>query len=452
MNGLPQTAAAAQQAAQSKDRQPPGEAGAQKAALPDEQGGASGGKKPLARPADIPARQEAAAPAKEPTNPTATGLPSAVRRALEGNVRAFAPVTLTIQKQRSLPDPSSPRAKRLLRLVPGFSKPLSYEYLAQKDMGYARRNYPQGERYDWQEFSWDGSCAYWGHLYLHPHALEIVPLEKLATDRESRMAWWYEPDDYLAMIGISVPRLMSELPAGRQSEVLRLLEKAGRLTATGNQRLPGEDAECFVAEVQADQKKHRFWLDPSLGHAVRRHEVRDAADELEVVIDNSDFVKLMAPDLWLPRHSHAQWQAWRLHPREQLTDKTTVVVDLQATRLERSAVPPERFRLNYGPGSYISDARPPEAANSKKGRIDYLQPDNPADIKGIIEAKQTGTEYVPPRRFTALWIVGVGLALFLAAAGVFVMILHRRRRRAAPAPHTGSDSSPSAPKSTGHPG
>jgi RNA polymerase sigma factor (sigma-70 family) len=430
LNGLPQRVAAAQQTGENNrriDRASAREATAGKAA------GQEGAKVQDNKPR---------------TGLTPTGMPSAVRQALEGNARAFAPIALTVEKQRFLPDPESPHAKRILRFFPGFLKPHSYEYLAQDEMCYARYSQWQtlgGKQEAWQELSWDGKCAYQGHLYLHPHALDIVPLEKIPGDRDFRWQWWFESDDYLAMIGIGVPRTMIKLSEGRASEVLRLLESDGRMTATATKRLPGEATDCFVAELLSDKKQHRFWLDPARGHAIRRHEVWDDLGAPEVVIDNTDFIRLTEPELWLPRHSHAEWDVWRMHPSMKSAEKTKIVVDLQVTKLERTRVPPARFTLNYGPGSYVSDGRPIAVKGGKKvgnGRVDYIQPENPGD-KGIIEGPQTGSTDAP-RRFLALWIVGSGLILFLAVAGVFVWIRQRRRIRA-------TSLNPQAPSSVSDP-
>jgi hypothetical protein len=166
-----------------------------------------------------------------------------------------------------------------------------------------------------------------------------------------------------------------------------------------------------------------------LGYAVRRHEVRTASGALALVIQNSDFVKLTEPDLWLPRHSHADWHYFYWWPND-VSSKPFIVVDLQVTRLERSRVPAERFTLKYEPGSLVSDAGLPAGKNSRDGRVDYILPKNPADLKGTIQAAQQGVEYVPPRSFLALWIVGSGLLLWLAAMGVFVWVNRRRRGRA----------------------
>ena len=425
MNGLPQIAAAGLQMEENKDNQPTGQPAAKKAA--DARPTRQNMQEP--RPPDGPPTAQV----KEAlSGPTPAGIPSAVRQALEGNARAFAPLALMVEKQRALPDSQSPGAKRILRLFPGFLKPHSYEYLAHDELCYARYSQWQtlgGKKEAWQELSWDGKCAYQGHLYLHPHALDIVPLEKIPGDRDFRWQWWFEADDYLAMIGISVPRTMIKLSEGRASELLRLLENDGGITATATKRLSGEATDCFVAELLSDKKKHRFWLDPARGHAVRRHEVWDDSGAPEVVIDNTDFIRLTDPDLWLPRHCHAEWDAWRMHPSVKSAEKAKIVVDLQATRVERTRVPPERFTLNYGPGSVVSDGRLTGVKTNKDGRVVYVQPENPADVKKIIEARQTESENDPPRRFLALWIVGGGLA-FLAAVAIFLFVRHTRGGRA----------------------
>jgi RNA polymerase sigma factor (sigma-70 family) len=210
------------------------------------------------------------------------GLSSAVRQALEANAGALAPVALTIEKQRSFAEPESKKAKDFLRDAPGFLKPCTYEYLAQDGLCYARHNAwspglklvpgtkdklaPDGSwRESWHEFSWDGKCGYLGAASLHPKILEIVPIEKLSSDGHFKIVTCHEPDDYLAMTGITVPGMLKDLAEGRRSEVLRLLEGDGRVTATATETLPGQATPCLVLDLHSNQKKTSVLVGPRFG-------------------------------------------------------------------------------------------------------------------------------------------------------------------------------------------
>jgi len=372
-------------------------------------------------------------------------IPPEVRQALENNARSFAPIALTLEKQRSVPEPPTTVATKLLDRWTGFVKPCTYEYLSQDGMCYARFNtwvrssstipgtdkVKEGVSAKWAEMSWNGKCVYRGMPSMEPRMLSIVPIEKAETDIELKRARWYAEDDYFGMVGIAVPRAMKELPAGPQSEVLALLVGDALLLGTRKESLAGA-AEHFVVELQSGQKKHRFWLDPSLGHAVRRHEVWSASGALAVAIDNSDFVKLTSPDLWLPRHCRAEWHTWPVSVDQEFTRQPSVVVDVQATRLERARVPPEKFTLNYDkPGTAVADARLPGADKSEGGRIDYRVPADPKDLDEAIRAAQERSGYAPLRRPLFVWVIGISIA-FGVLAGVIVLIRRRQQRPTTP--------------------
>jgi hypothetical protein len=368
-------------------------------------------------------------------------IPPEVRQALERNARAFAPVALMLEKQRTPPQAPTEVTKRILGIFPGFLKPCTYEYLSQDGLCYARYNewqestslLPGPDRGQtkltpkWTELSWDGKAVFRGAESLQPKILSIVPIGKVESDGELSISTWYRGDDYFRMIGIAVPCAMKELPEGPHSEVLRLVGGDGRVTGARTERLAG-GTEHFVVDLLSGDKRHRFWLDPLLGHAVRRHEVWAASGALAVVIDNSDFVKLTGPDLWLPRHCHADWHTWPIVADKDFTRDTTMVVDIQATRVERTRVPLEKFALKYDkPGTLISDGRLPGAEQSRDGRIDYIAPADSNNLEEAIRAGQQRSGYVPPRRPLFVWII-VGSIALGAAAGAIVLIRRRRGR------------------------
>jgi hypothetical protein len=61
------------------------------------------------------------------------------------------------------------------------------------------------------------------------------------------------------------------------------------------------------------------------------------------------------------------------------------------------------------------------------GRVGYKIPENPTEIKEVIQAASEGREYVPPHSFLALWIVGSGVILLFATFGVFLLVSRRRQ-------------------------
>jgi hypothetical protein len=366
-------------------------------------------------------------------------IPPEVRQALEKNAAAFSPIALTLEKKRREPEQPSDLYTRLLGAYPGLLKPCQYEFISQDGKCYVRRNVwtpaqvldpktnkPQKtlmERY--QELSWDRKCFYEGSPTLTPMALNIVPIEKLLKDPVTKLKWC-EDDDYLRMTGIEVPTTPEELAENPWSEVLRLL-KGGRLTGARPEQAK-EGGEHFVVDLLSGPQRHRFQLDPSLGYAVRRHEVWSALGSPVVVIVNSDFVKLTDPALWLPKHCHAEWYTWPLVFPDRFSREPAVFVDIQATRLERARVPPEQFVLDYNkPGSYIMDARLPGGEKTKQGRVSYQVPPNPADLDEAIKASQEGRTFVPSRRpHVAAWVVAGGSLVVIA---VYAVLARRRWRR-----------------------
>jgi hypothetical protein len=156
-----------------------------------------------------------------------TEIPLEVRQALERNARALAPIALTLEKQRTAPQPPSNLTRAILDTFTGILKPCTYEYLSQDGRCYGRYNQwirpVMGTSLSvWQELSWDGKNAYLGAESLQPQALEIVPIAR-ADEGNFKNVSWYHHDDYFGMIGIAVPCKMVELPQGPRSEVLGLL-------------------------------------------------------------------------------------------------------------------------------------------------------------------------------------------------------------------------------------
>ena len=106
-----------------------------------------------------------------------------------------------------------------------------------------------------------------------------------------------------------------------------------------------------------------------------------------------------------------------------------MAVDIQATRLERTRVPPDKFTLKYDrPGNLISDARLPGAEKKKDGRVDYIVPADPVNVKEAVQAAQDPSGYVPPRRPLFAWMVG-GMIALVAVFGATVLIRQRLGRR-----------------------
>jgi hypothetical protein len=372
-------------------------------------------------------------------------IPPEVRQALERNGRAFAPIALTLEKQRSFPEPPPALSRKIAAGYTGFLQPYHSEYLSQDGLCYTQYNLwvktrtiipgtdkmKEEVRSKLMELSCNGKTVRRGCPEMEPPMLSIVPFEKVATDGELQALRWYNEDDYLAMIGIAVPVTMKELSEGPRSELLRLLEGDGRVTGARTERSAG-GTDQFVVELLSGQKKHRFWLDPSYGHAVRRHEVWAASGALAVDIENSDFVKLKDPELWLPRHSRAEWHTWPTVAGQECSRETAVVVDIRATRLERARVPVEKFALNYDkPGSSISDATLPGAEKEKDGRINYSMPADRANLEEVIRAARERSAFEPSRRPLVAWII-VGSIVLGAAAGAIVVIRRRRSRPTTP--------------------
>jgi hypothetical protein len=354
-------------------------------------------------------------------------LPPEVRQALQSNARAFAPIALTLVTRRSLPEPRSQLAQELLTgNGDGFLKPWTEEYLSQDGLCYTRGASGDPPRSWRSELSCDGKCVYQGQPSDSPPSVSIMPLDK-AKDKWWWVRWYLGGDHYFHMIGIEPPATVKALAEGPRSEVLHLLEEKGRVTEAREERVAGE--EQFVVELLSGGKKHRFWLDRSLGHAVRRHEVRAASGELGVVIENSDFIQLTDPELWLPRHCRCEWHTspvptmgWKQFARE-----PAVVADVQATRLERLRVDPGRFTLDHTkPGTHVVDYGLPGAEKAPDG-IHYVVPEAPASVEAVAQAGQPGKGPVPRRRHVSLWIVA-GLFAVGALAGALALVRRRRQR------------------------
>jgi len=365
-----------------------------------------------------PAEAQKGGPAMRPNEqvPSAQSvvLPDDIRAALEHSAEQLSPIMVSWTQHFQTPLPPDEALAKLdllyrddhtffaeqvpKRIIWQDGKIYSWE----KSLGRDGR----GTVYLSSESCFDGNVYYVGC----PDGVlpDGTPAPQLIKELVSRMAE-KEPEakrfalEYFDAIGLRLPVSTEDLNArrGGRSEILWLLDGGGRLAAVEDVELNGRKAtrltllapnperrkadridlaksEEFMRETkQAEEFIQRelaaiirmralpatkvfiFYLDPEMQYAVRRLEERYEDGTLLLHVNNEQFQKLEARDLWLPRLCNFDYYTWPSMAGTVLKERiVSRVIEVAGVALNR--VPDSQFVLNYTtPGSVITDRSVP---------------------------------------------------------------------------------------------
>jgi hypothetical protein len=369
-------------------------------------------------------------------------LPPEVRQALEHNAAALSPISLTWERTRKSP---LPLAQLLERLGPGedeaFLLPFEMRFRWQDGKFSTYRTFrsvsKDNEVQVWHaESACDGEWFFSGTTTRADAGVPILRIESMERLQKSNPDERMFQADYFRDAGFHLPTTHDVYRDPPRSLIQHLLEDRGQLSGVREQDVEG--TRFVLVELTYSATTLRFFLDPALGHAVRRREEWTRDGKRAVVVDNGDFVHFTKPEIWLPRQCHGVWYTWSALPgvyTAAVRDEPLVEVTITARELNKDPIGAEQFSLRYDvPGAVIVDGRLPGAQKTKEGMVTYRVPAEAADLDAAIAAAQEGEDFAPRGRSGRLLaiVLGGNGAILLAVVGY---LLWRRRavRRASAA-------------------
>jgi glutamine amidotransferase-like uncharacterized protein len=202
----------------------------------------------------------------------------------------------------------------------------------------------------------------------------------------------FEPS-YFYEAGFALPSTAGVQGKGAKSVPLDLIEHGAKVARFENVSLDGRN--CILLELEDEDLKKRFYLDPSQGYALRRREEVTRSGQPVTLAIMSDFVKLSDPDIWLPKHCRVVYHTWRTIPgvitEEPLATRTIIVHEIDKNR-----IPAGRFVLDYTmPYTAVLDSTLPQAKQMPDGRVRYQVPANLKDLDAAIQSAVEGKRFVP---------------------------------------------------------
>lgn len=354
-----------------------------------------------------------------------TDLAEEIRQALQHNATALSPITVSWERRYSSTLPAEEVLERTGYYDDrSFFEPFRVRYIRQGEKFHLFRTYRRptidGIDVSDAETTFDGECMYDGSgvermvaAGIYP-LLTVMPLDRLIEREPDRRIIEIE---YLAEAGFWLSRMVADFRQPPKSLVLHLIEQGARVEEVSEE--PLGKSPCVVVALKTDEMDYRFHLDPALGHAVRRRQEKWGG-KLAVVAENSDFVKLPDPEIWLPKKIHSTFHGWPDYPT-QVTSRPLFFMDITVDELHQRPVSDEQFVLDYrAGGSYVADGRLPGSEQHSSGAISYRVPADPEDLDEAIEAAVEGGDYDPSHGGGGWMVSGlVGLAVLAVIGGLY---------------------------------
>lgn len=397
-------------------------------------------------------------------------LPTTIRQSLVENARTLDPISIVwVQQLKPTLSPDDTVSRLGIESPPPeilFSR-IERAVSVQKGLVYSKTIRANDARVaDVSEHSYDGQVLYLGRPEVRLPDGGLQPnLAKMSVARLSREdpdSIWVD-SDYLYAAGYVLPSTAKEFKERMAvtSRIVRLLELGGTLVSTGDSTLEGrkitrveieapDEEATFARKIDAKEterklraalvpeaqiaknlaalerlkhlparKRYVFYLDPSLGYAVVRHEERRMDNELLAMGENLKFRRIERSSLWLPEECRTSYYTWPTAGGALFAEPLiSLAVNVKSISLDLQ--PPEKFSLNYTtPGTLVLDK------TADEGSVDYQVPASPADLDevirrargdGILAARGTVQRY--------WWIlIAAGLVMILLA-----MLIWRRAR------------------------
>ena len=327
-------------------------------------------------------------------------LPDYVVKALERNASELSPLTITWERRRSarLPeDELLSTIKRTPEIDSGLMAPECVQYRWQHGMYYfhwswlARPVEPRTGRplihealvgYESESVFKDG-VYYKGDpmrdsgIQHGDASLGVMPITNAIRDAPTSPLIRI---DYFAHAGLKMPEKPGEHSAPRtDSLVLYSIRQGGRVTMLGPETVDASD--CEVIQIESEDRKAKFYLDPALNFATRRRVEWSRSGVLAFTSGGSDFVDVSDTGVWLPKHIEVLWHTWETIP-DAFLEEPLICETFDVTELDHTPIALEVFDLKNKPpyntpGARIADATLPGAPEEPGGNISYRVPADP---------------------------------------------------------------------------
>jgi hypothetical protein len=283
----------------------------------------------------------------------------------------------------------------------------------------------QNEKRVEHELAFDGRVYYNGtKLGGSPKSLRI----SFITDQRIRDGYaQIRKDGYFRAAGLYFPDTSEELvkKASPLPVVLQLVTNEGATVKQVKNALAG-DVRCLLIELNDDENTQidRFFLDPKLAYAVRRHEELTSHGALLSKCECTDFTRMDGASLWIPKRCSVKYYSWeRIPPQDKPVQEQLFVLD----HIGKASFSAADFVVDYNrfPGTEIYNSILPEAAKAPDGEIVYRVPASPAQLENVVR-QAIGVE--PSRRSPRTWIIAGNIVLLIILlAFLLIRRLHRRR-------------------------
>lgn len=224
--------------------------------------------------------------------------------------------------------------------------------------------------------------------------------------------------DYFYRTGFIMPRRFDELRNAIKPRILSLIDQGADVE--GVEQIELGDAECVVVELSTAHQLMRFYLDASLGYALRRSEELNRSGQKQIVVEMSDFVRLSSPEVWMPKYCEVIYYTWHTVP-ELITEVPLARESFVVHTIEKRPIPVEKFSLHYTmPGTLVSDSTLSGPESRPGGIVSYEVPADSRLLDATIQ-RAMGGKPLGPFGLTG-WGRIPGLLVFVTAMALAVLV------------------------------
>ncbi len=353
-----------------------------------------------------------------PSSRAPATLPADVRQALEHNVTALSPISIswTMKRRPNMPVQEAVRIGKFNDESSFFDpehvdfsrQSGKYDYL--KKIDGTRRGTRFCNRFD-------GASLYQSTGFEEMGASPIIfvwGLDKLAKEK-----WVVIGTEYFDRAGYKIYGETHTLHKPDESLPLYLIGQGAALTRVGS--APVDGVNCRLIVLNDKEGSHHFYLDPAMNYALRKLVEQTVDGRTKRVTTNLRFREFLDQRVWLPLESHTDWYNW-----PSMEDKTLTtplfLEDFQVEKLEKVPLPDSAFVMDMKrPGSLVADSRVPGAEKQKYGEVQYQVPADLEYLDNVIDAASKGKKFVPPLR--SEWRVKVLILanVVILSAGAFYL-------------------------------
>ena len=352
-------------------------------------------------------------------------LPTEVVQALKDNGAALNPVTISWETKRSSRLPLD----ELLQLIKqpdekAIFHPAYGTLTCQEGKFHCNHKYTQWATSRLLTLSYDKTFD--GKLF---YSADNTPVSPLAVVLDLDHLKTYHPDwsifsvDYLEAAGFMFHSLRGTIERPPESLVLYLIDQKGQVLNVREATV--DSKQCLLVEVTTAAGRIAFFLDLAMQYAVRKMEKYNGNGDLTRTTVNSQFVELPSPHVWLPRRCRVSDYTWYGVPQT-VPKEPIVLTDIVVEEPSQKSWPPDRFVIDFKPGTMVGDSRAKAARmpgvihDEETGLYSYRIDPKPEDLARAAKLSKS--------RSRTVVVVFSGLLFVLTG----ILALRRYRRR-----HTG---------------